>query len=495
MAARQPRSTSAQTLPPKPAPNAEAAQRAVLACQPRQRDGFRHLIAKPLLCQLLRASDSAPEAVEVAALSADRRLRHELACSPRGTGRIDRAASRSLRKPGTEPSRRVARRCEWRRPASSSCRPVSRRHRVQHSRRVARGAVVVVAGLTGLARGDAADADRKCQIRRARRSTARGASGRTRTDPGTQAGCRGSPCDPRCRPRSRRQPSPTRPRNVLPFSMVAAYAARSSRAVADVFAPRLVCCRAGSLEPGRGARRSSARSSCSCRRPTAGRSRTRDRRRASSRESCGTARRDHRQRVRRPADVRARRRPDRARASTPRPMSVQRDAAVAAWCRDDVESSLGGADEAAAAAVVGVLAEDFDRGRARTRRPTSSRSVRSRPSVATAGDRIARRARPACLAAEAGVFKCARQVGRSHDRALRSGRRVDRPTDAARPRRCLRAATGRARRLRPESRGSVLPSRARHSARRSAARARRAATARCCGTPRRSTARSASSSC
>ena len=65
-------STSAHTLPPNPAPNAEAARRRV-AGAPHERHGLRHLVAQEPFGELLRPCNGAAECVEVATRRARRR--------------------------------------------------------------------------------------------------------------------------------------------------------------------------------------------------------------------------------------------------------------------------------------------------------------------------------------------------------------------------------------------------------------------------------------
>ncbi len=156
-----------------------------------------------------------------------------------------------------------------------------------------------------------------------------------------------------------------------------------------------------------------------------------------------------------------------------------RQAPVCAGSGNDVESSFRSADEAAASAVVGVLAEHLD---ATGHVPGVPRLLvaalgRKRRQQVVESDRVSARG----LSAEAGHFERACQIRRNHG-GVESFRAAARRSRAvARPRRCLRGAKDPARRRPPESRETARPSRASHSARHSSARAPLAERAGYCG--------------
>ncbi len=297
-------STRAQTLPPNPAPNADAAHapcsRAVRASVTVSGTWLRSR-SSASCCD--RATVSA-ESVEVAPRQLVGGGRHE-------PGAFLEELFETVDELSVRPQQRaqalgsVARRRRSRRRARSPRRPVPVRQRSSTRAAMPRRAIVVVARLPGLARGHAADADRKDQPRGEgnRPLVARGAERVLRHAPWVC--CTGWPCDPRSRPRCRLRSRP-RARGTSGRSRSSRRTRPGPRALVVADSRPTARFRRGDWRGrARGGPPPSGRSNCSSRRPTAGRSRTPHRRRGSSPGSSGKPP-QHGQRVGRPARLRPR---------------------------------------------------------------------------------------------------------------------------------------------------------------------------------------------
>ena len=408
----------------------------MFACEPRERDGLRYLVPAAGFRQLLRAIDGAPSAVEVPGSSDCRPPSRAAALLQELFESIERARCRPQARNGAVAARRPT--IEWRPPGSCRAGPFAPATAPGLAPRSARRGCSRRGPRRFCAR-HAAHADGKCQSQGSECSV-RGAWGRKRTDPSRpgllQRIAVWSSLPPSCRRRLLRPDRGTCCRSRwLPHTPPGFRARRGLAPAARG--------RAGSPEPGREA--PATIRALELLMPAAeGRSlsKTRSRPRVIAGKLWITRLIDG-HRVVRPADVGAA--PPGSIGGQPRPISVI-DRRTSRAVRDDAESSFRGADEASAAAVVRMLARTSIRP-GTYQASHSSRSARSRPTVAR------RRANCAARAATAAPLRPEPQArrGSSHNRSpLRALRRH--PRDAARRRRYLRAATSRARRPRPEPR-------------------------------------------